>query len=54
MYKNLVSGNGPMLGIVSFLVSQLHHFHRWFDLQPGKKSKEKDVEMFKLNVGQCG
>lgn len=44
-----------MLGIVSFLVSQLQHFHRWFDLQPGKKSKEKDVEkMFKLNVGQCG
>lgn len=55
MYKNLVFGHGPILGIVSFLESQLQHFHWWFVLQPGKKSKEKDVEkMFKLNQGQCG
>lgn len=47
--------HGFILGIVSFLVSQLQHFHWWFFFQPGKKSKEKDVEkMFKLNRGQHG
>lgn len=55
MYKNPVLGHGPIVGIVSFLVSQLQHFHWRFVLQPGKKSKEKDVEkMFKLNEGQRG
>lgn len=50
MYNNPVLGHGPILGIVSFLESQLQHFHWCFVLQPGKKSEEKDVEkMFKLN-----
>lgn len=49
MYKNPVLGHGPILGIDSFLVSQLQHFHWRFVLQPGKKTKEEDVEkLFKL------
>ena len=53
---SLYGGRGSMRGTVASLVSQLQHFH-WcfFPLQPGKRSKEQDVEkMFKLSEGQCG